>query len=155
MHGYLPGRRREGAMAVQQIVQSSVSKLGLSSMAHLRDMTNAFACTKDVVRRESLHDLVPGAEPDYPQHRQYFEQKLSASVVTFETDCGELVDVVPEEGNIVGSTEGPLMFAWSYWKKSRNGSGVARLLLTHLPSHLFTPGVQSLMARLCSLLMTA
>jgi hypothetical protein len=41
---------------------------------------------------------------------------LTSSAVTFEADDGEEVTVVPQLGNIVGSSEGPVLFSHAYNK---------------------------------------
>ena len=75
-HAYLPGRRREGAMVTQNCVQNKLESAHLQSIGHLRDMTNAFACTKDRPRTDAVADLVPDGAPLYEAgkigYRYYF-----------------------------------------------------------------------------------
>ena len=119
-HAYRPGRRREGAMATQNAVQDKLAIAGIPSFAHLRDMTNAFMSTGDPVRVETVEELVEDGAPLYQAgpvgYRYYFLQKLKASGVLLEADDGTIILVCPLEGNIVGSSEGPVLFSWSYNK---------------------------------------
>jgi hypothetical protein len=115
-NAYLSGRRREGAIAVQTTVQEKLGVLGLSSIAHLRDMSNAFASTTDEARQATLAELVPAAREHDLGYRAFFKQKLVSSAVTFEADDGEEVTVLPMLGNIVGSSEGPVLFSHAYNK---------------------------------------
>ena len=62
-HAYLPGRGREGAMATQNATQNKLASAGIPSVAHLRDMTNAFASTSDEPRVETVNDLVTDGAP--------------------------------------------------------------------------------------------
>ena len=118
-HAYLKGRRREGAMITQNSVQMRLMKANVHSLGHLRDMTNAFVCTANDDRTEAVKDLTPPYCPDDGKltHRTFFEQKLVASTVVFNAYDEDGIHVVPQTGNIVGSSEGPRLFSWAYNKK--------------------------------------
>ena len=95
-HAYLASRRREGAMAVQAVTQEQPQRLQLSAVVHLRDMTNAFASTAQSDRSEALAELVSPVEErqgNVPCYHQYLVEKLTSSVVEFQTDDGSLVSV--------------------------------------------------------------
>ena len=107
-------------MATQQCVQHALGALGLGGFGHLRDMTNAFASTGDHVRHNTVENRLPACtySADGPctsiGKRELFKQRLDASVIEV-TDCDRKPAwVVPETGNIVGSSEGPLLFSDSY-----------------------------------------
>ena len=76
-HAYLNGRRREGAMIVQNTVQQRLAKANIDSIGHFRDMANAFCCTGNDDRTEAVEDIIPdtcASEHRYG-HRIFFEQK--------------------------------------------------------------------------------
>eukprot|EP00959_Pyramimonas_sp_CCMP1952_P412005 8633848-Pyramimonas_sp.AAC.1 len=62
-HGFLPNRRREGAILVQQRVGWTLRRLNIPHLNELHDLTNAFMCPhQDELRklyplmiREDLH----------------------------------------------------------------------------------------------------
>ena len=118
-HAYVAHRRREAAMLVPVEVSYKLAHLGIWSVSNLRDMANAFCCTEPELRRSTMHVLVPPPAPggEAPGYRAFFEQKFHASIIKFVSDEGVPVYVNPGCGNIVGSSEGPALFAWAYNNK--------------------------------------
>jgi hypothetical protein len=102
-HGYLPGRRREGAMAVQRVMSERLARLGIDCINDLEDMTNAFACTRNESRVQTINELVRADD------RLLFVQRVTNSVVQFVVGSGTL-EVIPSTGNLMGSKEAPSFF---------------------------------------------
>ena len=101
-------------MVVQRCIQERLAQMGLQSVAHLIDMTNAFASTTAARRDQTVEQRIAprsGPRMGYPD---YFTQNVGASAVQFTADTGETLDVWPGAGNIVGSSEGPLFFSWAF-----------------------------------------
>ena len=107
-HGYLPGRRREGAMLTQRAIQWKSDFAGLSTLNDLRDMKNAFACTVPHVRSETVRELIE------PTHVNIFMNRVQNSAVELVAHDDKVVCVVPQTGNVIGSAEGPIFFSCSF-----------------------------------------
>lgn len=103
-HAYLAGRRREGAMLAQRATSWTLRRLKISHINDLRDMTNAFASTTKERREETLATLIP------EKHQALFTQRITNSAVELVSFEEEAICMVPQLGNIIGSSEGPLFF---------------------------------------------
>ena len=57
-HGYIAGRRREGAMITQRAVSVRLKKEGIQHMTDFEDIRDAFACTSANCRAEVLEELI-------------------------------------------------------------------------------------------------
>eukprot|EP00971_Amphidinium_carterae_P290338 5764552-Amphidinium_carterae.1 len=58
MHAYLKGRCREGAMLAQRALGWTLRAQHIPFYSDLRDMRNAFACTKAELRESCLMRLI-------------------------------------------------------------------------------------------------
>ena len=105
-HAYLPSRRREGAMVTRRCVANSLAKLRLPFLGDLRDMANAFACTRPETLLETLNKLIKDKF-----FAEFFFQRITNSVVELPSFEGGCVTVVPQTGNVIGSSEGPVFFS--------------------------------------------
>ena len=68
-HGYITGRRREGAMITQRAVSMRLRKECIQQLTDFKDMSNAFTCTSAEIRAEVLEELIN--ETDRPM---FFER---------------------------------------------------------------------------------
>ena len=57
-HGYITGRRREGAIDHSKSCVGEIEKEGIQRMTDSEDMSNAFACTSANCRAEVLEELI-------------------------------------------------------------------------------------------------
>ena len=103
-HGYITGRRREGAMITQRVVSW---RLRQASRTDFEDMSNAFACTRANCRAEVLEELINEAD------RPMFFERILNSTVLYESDEGCFF-ATPQCGNFMGSSEGPIFFLAAY-----------------------------------------
>ena len=55
-HGFLPGRRREGAMMIMRISQWRSKQMGFEAVSCFHDLVNAFGCTE----QNSLLEMIKG-----------------------------------------------------------------------------------------------
>ena len=106
-HGYITGRRREGAMITQRVVSWRLRQEGFQHLTDFEDMSNAFACTRANCRAEVLEELIN--EVDRPM---FFERILNSTVL-FESDEGCFC-ATPQCGNFMSSSEGPIFFLAAY-----------------------------------------
>ena len=56
-HGYLPGRRREGAMLSQRALGERLRVAGVRHLNDIKDMTNAFASAREECRERAIVNL--------------------------------------------------------------------------------------------------
>ena len=59
-HGFLRGRRREGAMLAQRCMRWRLTSLGKSHLNSITDMNNAFPCTKRETMEEANEQMFKG-----------------------------------------------------------------------------------------------
>ena len=94
---------------------SRLSSLGIDTVRHFRDLTNAFACTNSSARYHTMNKIFSPAEAfeGFDGYRALFEQRIISPVVRIPCWDGE-VDVVPQSGYLVGSAEGAILFQDSF-----------------------------------------
>eukprot|EP00972_Heterocapsa_arctica_P031393 4624308-Heterocapsa_arctica.AAC.1 len=107
-HAYLKGRRREGAMLMQRAFGVRLSAEKYSYYNDLRDMKNAVACAYDEFRMRAMKAIVAAS------HSAIFEQRVLNAVVDLKARDGSLVQVIPQVANVIGSSEGPILFLAAY-----------------------------------------
>eukprot|EP00972_Heterocapsa_arctica_P018423 2721102-Heterocapsa_arctica.AAC.1 len=71
-------------------------------------MNNAFACANVEFRMRAMKAIVPAS------HSAISEQRVVNTVVDLEAIDGSLVQVIPQVGNVIGSSEGPILFLAAY-----------------------------------------
>ena len=72
-------------------------------------MTNTFCCTVPSLRESAIHELVPNVDD-----AELLLERVTNSVVMLQSRQEPLslpIFVVPQSGAIVGTGEGPLVFA--------------------------------------------
>ena len=106
-HAYRGRSRRESAMLVVRIVSEELSKNKISNFCHLRDMTNAFACTGVSHRERAMSEIYD------EEHLGYVRQHVRNATV-FLSGCNGEICVELDVGNCIGSCEGPIMFCLPY-----------------------------------------
>ena len=95
-------------MLAQRAVGARLTAAGFSYYNDLRDMKDAFACTNDESRMKVTWAIVPAA------HVKVFEQRVKGTVVDLEAFGGGLVQVIPQDGNVIGGSEGPILVLSAY-----------------------------------------
>ena len=100
------------------VLRSLVAKmlaLKMSFLASFKDMANAFACTADQERRQTVQELVPPDDgPNYRRaHADLFLQRVVNSIVQLFGYDGSAA-YLPKVGNCIGTSEGPKLFARAY-----------------------------------------
>ena len=97
-HAYLPGRRREGAIATAITIQHRIRTLGLNSFATLRDLRNAFCCTSDQHRTVAMKEFIPETDFTYYNqdyhpvgldHRRLFHERIANTIIELECHDGK------------------------------------------------------------------
>ena len=112
-HAHMPGRRREGAMISQSSVGQRLQKLGYQSLAHYRDLTNAFASTNDSARDSILSEIVEEPSDNFAGYYNWFEVRAKSPIVKIKCSDGE-VELIPGKGFVVGTAEGPVLFQGAF-----------------------------------------
>ena len=91
-HGCLEGRRREGAILVQQRCQWSAASAGVTSVFRLHDATNAYLSMKHDVAKQAANEMARKEIDKF-----YFDQRISLAVVTVGGEEGN-IDVLARSG---------------------------------------------------------
>ena len=94
-------------MLVTRTVGWILRHVGLGSYASLKDMTNAFQCTKDQHRKQAVGKIY------LPQHCQFKQQRLAWAAVRFGGHDGTIY-AMPTTGKQIDSCEGPTLFCLPY-----------------------------------------
>lgn len=138
LHAYLPHRRREGAVAVHVSTSARLNREKLEYLNHLRDMTNAFNCTKEHSRLQTIEEIFPAATEHFMGYTGLVQDRICSPIMRLPTDEG-YVEASPGKGCIVGSAEGPTVFQYSYertlqrWEEQfEAASGTPRITLLDL-----------------------
>ena len=91
-YGCLDGRRREGAILVQQSWQWSAAKAGVTAAPRLHDATNAYLAMKHDVTKQAANEMTL-KEVD----KSFFDQRIPLAVGTISDEEGE-IDILARSG---------------------------------------------------------
>ena len=101
-------------MFCQRALSWVLEKLGYSHINDLRDMKNTFVCTVEESRMETIKEFNFNALT--AKGENFFKQRVHNSAVSLTAQAGKEVAVVPHTGNVIGTSEGPIMFSKSFAK---------------------------------------
>ena len=109
LHGFVKGRRREGAMATQLILSARLRKLGKSHIRVFFDGTNAFASAS----REALTEQVDGLL--LKEDRGLVGERRTNSMIYMDLQGEDRpLRVVPKCGALMGDSNAPEDFSQAY-----------------------------------------
>ena len=103
-HGFVPHRRREAPILIQQCLQWRLRRIGRSSFKMLADMRNAFGCTTRARQEQVVEDRLGS---------HFFHQRQEEAVVTMTVADGT-VDMKPTAGGRMGDKNEPDLFMSSF-----------------------------------------
>lgn len=107
VQGYLPHRRRENAIAVQQVLTHRLRRAGRSVVKVMYDARNAFGATEHGVLEETADVYAR------PEDRGLLAQRRRSAVVSLSTPEGAL-EVHPQCGTTMGDSVAATDFAVAY-----------------------------------------